>query len=261
MTSWNRAKAPAKPKKTHNGVLGRQAKIELRQNVLGAVPGARVFDAYCGPVGEMHEAVWHAATAYEGCDKDWRPTDKRRRYVGDAQLVMRSIDLGRFNVFDIDSFGSPWECSLILAARRQWAPGEVGALVVTDGSAQKLKFGFDGERALGQLVGRASHKTLRELATKRYASPCSARRFPLGVAGLTLSRSGCGPREATARRLAAWRCSTLALCSREPAARPDGAETVSSGRTRPAERTWASHTRSGRQANARLLPGESRPTA
>jgi len=101
----------------------KSAKVAIRQNVLEAVGrDARVFDAFAG-VGEMHREVWHQAAGYVGCDRVWY-RDKRVAFVADNRRVMRSIDLTEFRVFDFDSFGSPWEQIVILAARRPIAPGE-----------------------------------------------------------------------------------------------------------------------------------------
>jgi hypothetical protein len=146
-------------KQTHNGALALPAKVIIRDNVLAAVPTVRVFDAYCGPVGEMHARVWRKAADYVGVDTAWRREDVRRRYVADAALVMRAVDLSHWNVFDIDAFGSPWDLAIILAARRRWAPGELGALVLTDGSDGKMRFG--GFNAMAELVGPAYSKHVR----------------------------------------------------------------------------------------------------
>lgn len=141
--------------KTDNGELARAAKVAMvamRQHVLALVNPARVFDAFCGETGQMHAEVWHRADSYLGCDRAWRVTDTRRRLIGDSLLALRAIDLGAFNVFDLDTYGGPWEAALILAARRRWKPGEVGAVVLTDGLDMKLKFG-GRTRAIEALLG------------------------------------------------------------------------------------------------------------
>jgi hypothetical protein len=126
--------------KTDNHPASREAKIELRTHVLEHVDPAHVFDAFCG-TGEMHRSVWKDAASYVGCDqRSWARTHPPR-YVGANQLVMRSIDLQRFNVFDLDAYGSPWEQVAILLGRRTWAPGERGGLILTDGSSLKLRWG------------------------------------------------------------------------------------------------------------------------
>jgi hypothetical protein len=55
--------------------------------------------------------------------------------------VLRNIDLAPFHIFDLDSYGSPWEPVIIIAARRKVAPGERIGIVLTEGSGLKLKFG------------------------------------------------------------------------------------------------------------------------
>lgn len=139
-------------KKQHNAKGALHAKVEMRRNVLAAVGAAtaKVFDAYAGP-GEMHRAVWCEAAAYTGCDVEWF-RDDRRVFVADNQLVMRAMDLGAFNVFDLDAFGSPWECATILAARRKVKPGELVGLCLTDGSGLRLKLS-GVPHALARLAG------------------------------------------------------------------------------------------------------------
>lgn len=126
--------------KTDNNPEAFQAKVDLRKQVLSLVNPARVFDAFCG-TGKMFQAVWKDADAYVGCDsREWKFTDPPR-FVSDNHAVMRSIDLNVFNVFDFDSYGSPWDQVLILAARRKWKPGEMGGMILTDGSSLKTRMG------------------------------------------------------------------------------------------------------------------------
>lgn len=138
--------------KTHNATGVLHAKVAMRRNVLAAIGAhnARVFDAYAGP-GEMWSAVWREAAHYTGCDEEWF-RDERRVFVADNQIVMRAMDLGAFNVFDLDAFGSPWECATILAARRKVKPGELVGLCLTDGSGLRLKLS-GVPHALARLAG------------------------------------------------------------------------------------------------------------
>ncbi len=70
---------------------------------------------------------------------------------------MRAIDLQAFNVFDLDAYGSPWEHMIVLAARRKWTKGERGAVILTDGTALKMRFGqLPG--AIAQLCGVAKDR-------------------------------------------------------------------------------------------------------
>jgi hypothetical protein len=125
----------------HNRPNALSAKQEIREHVLRCIKPAHVFDVFCGPDGEAWRHVWSRAESYIGVDTDWLTHDPRRRYVGDNRIVMRAIDLKAFNVFDFDAFGSPWEQLVILAARRPWAPGERGAVVITDGTSMNTTFG------------------------------------------------------------------------------------------------------------------------
>ena len=136
--------------KTDNAHGATRAKIQIRELLLGAVPDARVFDGFAGE-GHMHDAVWHRAAGYVGCDTRFF-RDQRLAFVADNRRVLRAIDLSPFNVFDFDAYGSPWEQVLILAARRLVRPAERLGLCLTEGQALKLKMG-GMSRALSQLSG------------------------------------------------------------------------------------------------------------
>lgn len=66
---------------------------------------------------------------------------------------MRCIDLQRFNVFDFDAYGCPWEQMLLLLHHRQWGEAEVGGVVLTDGSSLKLRWGSMSTAAATLLGG------------------------------------------------------------------------------------------------------------
>jgi hypothetical protein len=172
---------PKKVAKVHNAPAATAAKIELRRKVLEHLTPAHVFDCYCGPEGVMWAGAWKDAAGYVGCDLEWHQDDPRRRYVGDTLRVLRNVDLAPWNVFDVDAFGSPWEVLTILAARRTWAPGERGAVVITDGSGKRLNFGA-APKALCALVGlsnferlvplETSGDTLRRIALQAWLARC-----------------------------------------------------------------------------------------
>lgn len=125
--------------KTNNHKKSVGMKVVLRRRVLDAIPRARVFDAFAGG-GKMFREVWHAAQAYTGCDLRWY-RDARSVFVARNERVLRAIDLGDFNIFDLDAYGSPWLQVQIIAARRRLTAGERIGLVLTDGSGLKLKMG------------------------------------------------------------------------------------------------------------------------
>jgi hypothetical protein len=118
-----------------------KAKTVIRQDILDRIgpENARVFDAYAGD-GLLYRAVWHQAAACIGCDLEFYPDD-RIAFKADNRRVMRAVDLAQFNIFDMDSYGSPWEQMYILAYRRRVKPGEQVAIVLTEGQGMKLKLG------------------------------------------------------------------------------------------------------------------------
>lgn len=128
-----------KSKKTDNNDQAMKAKVELRQKVLEAIPSAHVFDAFAGS-GKMHDAVWHRAASYVGCDLRWF-RDQRRVFVANNLRVLRAIPLEPYNVFDLDAYGAPWEQAIVILERRAWRSGELVAFILTDGSGLRLRFG------------------------------------------------------------------------------------------------------------------------
>jgi hypothetical protein len=130
----------------------------------------------------MWSAVWKRASDYVGVDEVYKPWDPRRRFVGDNRIVMRAVDLQPFNVFDLDAFGDPWEQLVILAARRKWAPGERGAVLLTwRDSHTRWKF---VSHALADAAGLSSREVkagapLSQVALRRFfdrsrVAPCGA---------------------------------------------------------------------------------------
>lgn len=144
--------------KTDNARGAHAAKVAMRRNVLELVKPARVFDAFCG-LGEMWRGAWMGADDYLGCDeRPWTLDEQHRRLVCENKLAMRSIDLQRFNIFDFDAYGSPWDQLSILAARRRWAPGERGAVVLTDGTDMHLRWG-SLPHSMARTVGVSARKS------------------------------------------------------------------------------------------------------
>ena len=127
------------------------SKADMRRRLLTAVRPARVLDCCAGVEGVMHREAWHAADAYLGIDLGWRQWDPRPRMVCDNRVALRTLDLAAWNVFDVDTYGHPWEQLIILAARRRWARGEVGGVAATI----PLSGGWGGtSAALAELLGQ-----------------------------------------------------------------------------------------------------------
>lgn len=142
---------------TDNRASAISAKVDLREKALAFVGDAHVLDAFCGR-GMMHERVWHKASSYVGIDQRlyWPPAVPR--FCGETTRILRAVDLSPYNVFDLDSWGSPWHAALIIATRRSWYPDERGALVLTSGAAGKTRFGSIA-RDIKQLLGRRTMMT------------------------------------------------------------------------------------------------------
>lgn len=127
--------------KTKNSDFAKSAKAQIRKNVIQEIGTSTVvLDLFAGE-GEMYRAAYKGEVSdYVGCDLEW-PRDDRLIYVCDNRRLLRAIDLGRFNVFDLDHYGSPWEHVMILAKRRPVASGERIGVVITEGSNFKVRMG------------------------------------------------------------------------------------------------------------------------
>lgn len=149
--AWGKSVADAGVKEDNNERYLPE-KVGIRQRVLDEIGSqAVIFDGFAGS-GLMYRSVWKdAAGGCVGCDMRWF-RDERTAYVADNRVVLRTIDLSRFTIFDFDAYGSPWTQVLILASRRRLQPSERIGLVVTDGSSFKLRLG-GMPRDLSALVG------------------------------------------------------------------------------------------------------------
>lgn len=139
----------------HNADNAHAAKAQIRRNVLELIGAdkAHVFDAFAGP-GAMCTDVWSKAASYVGCDKV-EFQDDRKMFCADSARVMRAIDLQAFNIFDLDSFGSPYEQIIILLARRKIAAGETIGIIITDGTELQMRLNAF-PAAVGVLAGLSS---------------------------------------------------------------------------------------------------------
>jgi hypothetical protein len=119
-----------------------RAKAQIRSHVLKAIGAeqAHVFDGFAGE-GGMYREVWHRAASCVGCDIERFVRDDRLAYVADNRRLMRNLDLGVFNIFDLDAHGSPWEQVYLLIKRRQVLPGELIGVVLTEGQGMKMDMG------------------------------------------------------------------------------------------------------------------------
>jgi hypothetical protein len=142
----------AKPKKTANSPKKLAAKIELRRRILAEISEqgeVAVFDAFAG-AGTMYEAVWKDAARYCGCDQEFY-RDGPLAYVADNRRLLRCINLGEYNLFDLDAYGSPWQQAAIIASRRRHKSGEKIGMVMTEGTGLKIKLGQIPKIKLGQI--------------------------------------------------------------------------------------------------------------
>lgn len=119
----------------------RGEKIEIRRRILAELKTSpSVLDCFAGE-GKIYRACYQEMQ-YVGLDKKGIK-DGRIIVTVDNIKYLRSADLKRFNVFDLDAYGSPWYQFLIILKRRSVLADEQIAIFLTDG----LRF----QAALGDL--------------------------------------------------------------------------------------------------------------
>lgn len=140
-----------------NGVKTDNAKItakkKIREFILSKVEKTSVLEVFCG-AGDMYRDVWHQADSYTGIDKR-KFFDKRNTLCGDAEKVLSVIDIDCFNVFDIDAYGSPYDCLDLILKRYAGNHKEV-AFIITDGVAMDLRMGRIC-KGIRNIIGIDSH--------------------------------------------------------------------------------------------------------
>lgn len=92
-----------------------EGKLTIRRMALEVIHGPiRVLDCFAGN-GNMYKEIWHRADKYLGIEKRLaRPPGHERGecWKGDnrsAALIERAIAKEKFNVIDLDAYGSPWQ--------------------------------------------------------------------------------------------------------------------------------------------------------
>jgi len=109
-------------------------KIKVRKHVLNAldVENPMVLDVYCAK-GEMWKDAYNKTKNYVGLDLE-RFDDERNTVVCDNTRYLRMADLDQFDIFDLDAFGSPFNCLAIIAHRLTWKNKDKVGIVLTDGT-------------------------------------------------------------------------------------------------------------------------------
>lgn len=136
-----------KGKKTNNAKI--DAKIKLRQVI--DCKESSVLECFCGK-GEMFKAVWKDAHYYEGIDIEAQ-NDNRIVHQGDCALILKKINIEKFDVFDIDAYGSPYECLQIIVQKiKKIKKSKMYHFFITDGIEIDLRMGKI-ENFFGLLAG------------------------------------------------------------------------------------------------------------
>lgn len=139
-----------KGKKTDNGP--KYVKKILREIAINGIESPSVLEFFCG-AGESFRAVWHKARNYTGVDLK-AFNDDRHTICGDVVSVAKTIDTEKYNIFDLDAYGSPYTVLDILSKRIK--NYKKIAFIITDGICIDLRMGnvCEGVQALTGLKNR-----------------------------------------------------------------------------------------------------------
>ena len=117
-----------------------KSKIQIRENVLSLFKNERnVLEVFCGD-GKMYRDVWKKGDKYTGIDIV-EFNDERETIQGDSKEVLNSLDIDRYNIFDIDAYGSPYEELSIILKKLDRNKYNEYAFIITDGLGIDLKMG------------------------------------------------------------------------------------------------------------------------
>lgn len=118
-------------------------KVALRVWLASQFPQKpRVLEVFCGVAAAMWALAWRDhSSAYTGIDQAKSFIEERPDVrVGDALDVLATLDLGKYDIVDVDAWGTPWRVVRAVAGRRALAAGERFGLLTTDGSGLNVRF-------------------------------------------------------------------------------------------------------------------------
>lgn len=122
--------------KTNNAKINAKEKLRYFKNI----NDLSVLDIFCGS-GEMFKKTWKDAKNYEGIDiKKYDENDKRILHIGDAPAIIKNLtNINKFDIFDIDAYGSPYECLFLLS--NKITVNKEKHFIITDGIEIDLRMG------------------------------------------------------------------------------------------------------------------------
>lgn len=116
------------------------SKINIRKMVLDKFDKSHVFDAFYGE-GAMYDDVWYKADSHVGCDLRKIFTKKTKIHCGNNLKFIKANSMKRFNIFDLDAYGSPYEQMDEIIKKIQHNNIEKTAFCITDGVQMDLRMG------------------------------------------------------------------------------------------------------------------------
>lgn len=147
-----------------------KAKIEIREKIKAVIKNINLLECYAGN-GEIYKICYeNRINNYVGIDKKNNIATLGRNIIhGDTRKILRSklVDLNDYNLFDLDSWGSPWYPFWIICNRIKNNKFDKIGFVFTDGLQQKAQFGKI-ESGMSHLVGLGSGITVPCLSRHKW---------------------------------------------------------------------------------------------
>lgn len=175
-------------------------KVELRRWLVEQLGGApRVLDCFCA-AGEMWRRAYGepGPDRYLGLDRE-RYDDARATIICDSRRFLRHVDveLGAYDLFDLDAFGTPLEHLALVCARLRPAAGRRVGFALTDGTLFNAKMNSVSSGLL-EFLGMQRHRGGKVQLMHREAMHSTAVRRCLEMAGLRLLEAREAKKEAGA---------------------------------------------------------------
>ena len=130
-----------------------EAKISLRNHFLEMIQNPNILEAFAGE----HRELYHA------CYEDRQVTSLELKKVAgtltiDNKKFIASADISKYNFFDLDAYGSPYELMLNIMKKKT---GEY-VIILTDGMARNMAYG-SGSKLIQTVINNKAGITIPTL--------------------------------------------------------------------------------------------------
>ena len=129
------------------------AKISLRNHFLTKIPDLNILECFAGDQRELYHACYEGKTV---------TSLELKKVAGtmtiDNKKFIAAADISKYNFFDLDAYGSPYELMLNIMKKKH---GEY-AIILTDGLARNMAYG-SGSKLIQTIINNKAGITIPTL--------------------------------------------------------------------------------------------------